>query len=124
MQAALMDAAPLGKTGETRRQIQVVPESSGGTTFGFRATAPTKQGEYVEKGTQPHEIRPIRGKALRFAAGGTRISQPSPNQRIRTHPGAVVFAKVVFHPGMPARPWFEPVIARWSVFLEQALAAA
>lgn len=124
MKAALQDAAPLGETGETRRQIEVQPSGFGGDTFTFTATAPTKQGQYVEEGTDAHPIVPVRAKALRFMGGGGRISQPAPNQRIATRGGGVVYARRVFMPARPARPWFAPTIQLWPVFLEQALEQA
>lgn len=43
---------------------------------------------YVHEGTRPHVIRPRRAKALRFEVGGR-----------------VVFAKMVRHPGVRARPF-------------------
>lgn len=45
--------------------------------------------------TRPHEIRPRRGRALRFAAGGR-----------------MVFARLVRHPGsrVPARPYLRPAL--------------
>lgn len=124
MQLALQDAAPLGETGETRRQITVTPGGGVGNTLAYTATAPTKQGQYVEEGTTAVDIVPVQAKALRFAGGSGRISQPAPNQRIATRAGGVVFAMRVHKLAQPPRPWFAPVIARWSDFLAQALANA
>ncbi len=53
---------------------------SGNLTGFVRATAP--EANFLESGTQPHEIRPRDKKALRFQAGGQ-----------------TVFARVVHHPG-------------------------
>ena len=114
----LREAAPLGETGETRRGIEAMP--TGPTSATIRSTG--KGGEYVEKGTQPHVIRPRNAKALRFLAGGGRISQPGPNQRIATRAGGVQFAMVVNHPGTPPRPWFGPLVEKLGDFLERARA--
>lgn len=117
----LREAAPLGETGETRRGITA---EVGGDPLHPKATIRStgKGGTYVEEGTQPHEITPVRAQALRFLAGGGRISQPSPNQRIATRGGGVVFATVVHHPGMPPRPWFAPVLDRFLEFVQRARA--
>lgn len=121
MVAELREAAPLGATGDTRRGIDSVP---GGSTFrpGFTVRSAAKGGDYVEDGTRPHVIRPRNARALRFQGGGGRISTASPNQRIATRSGGVVFAKVVHHPGTPARPWFRPVVERWGEFVQRAAA--
>lgn len=116
----LREAAPLGETGETRRGISA--ELTGaGTQLSATIVSVGKGGQFVEEGTRPHLIV-ARGKALRFLGGGERISQPGPNQRIATRSGGVVFAKSVNHPGTPARPWFKPVVDRWTEFLQRAQA--
>ena len=117
---ALREAAPLGATGETRRGIVSIP---GGTALRPATTVRStgKGGDYVEAGTRPHVIRPRSARALRFLGGGRRVSQASPNQRIATTAGGVVFAAVVHHPGTPARPWFRPVVERWGEFLTWAM---
>lgn len=121
MVAELREAAPLGTTGDTRRGIQAI---AGGSTLrpAFTVRSSGKGGDFVEDGTKPHIIRPRSGSALRFLGGGGRISQPGPNQRIATRGGGVVFAKVVHHPGTPARPWFRPVVERFDEFLQRAAA--
>lgn len=54
----------------------------------------------VEFGTRAHIIRPRKGKALRFpGSGGGTLSG-----RVNSG-GAVVFAKVVHHPGTKAQPF-------------------
>lgn len=45
---------------------------------------------FVEKGTAPHEIRPMRAQALRFEVAGQ-----------------VVFAKLVRHPGTKPNPFMQ-----------------
>lgn len=119
MVAELIVDAPLGETGDTRRGIRA--ERSGSPTRPSATIRSTgKGGSFVEEGTQPHEITPRNATALRFLAGSGRISQPSPRQRIATRGGGVVFAKIVHHPGMPPRPWFQPVFDRFLDFVERA----
>lgn len=118
---ALREEAPLGATGDTRRGIDSAPGGSE-TVPAFTLISTGKGGEYVEKGTEPHEIAARNASALRFLAGSGRISQPSPNQRIATRGGGVVFAKRVQHPGTPARPWFGPLTKRFPEFIERAAA--
>lgn len=121
MVAELREAAPLGETGDTRRGIEAI---TGGTPTRLAATVRSNSihGDYVEEGTAPHIITPRNAQALRFLGGSGRISQPSPNQRIATRAGGVVFAKVVHHPGTPPRPWFTPVVERFEEFLQRAAA--
>lgn len=117
----LREAAPLGETGDTRRGIEAIPGGSPLRLAGtIRSTG--KGGEFVEEGTEPHLIVPRNAKVLRFMGGSGRISQPSPNQRIATRAGGVVFAAYVEHPGTPPRPWFGPVVERYPEFLERAAA--
>lgn len=120
LEDALIAAAPVGETGDTRRGIEV--RLGGGVGNGFAGTAISKSphGDYVEKGTAPHVILP-HGRVLRWVGGGGRISQPGPNQRIHTRAGGVQFATIVHHPGTPERPWFGPEVERWPQMLEQAL---
>jgi hypothetical protein len=119
----LREAAPLGATGETRRGVSVV-STGGGDHFAATALSIGKGGDFVEDGTAPHVILPRNAKVLRFLGGSGRISTASPNQRIATQGGGVVFATVVHHPGTPARPWFRPVVERWAEFLQRAAARA
>lgn len=119
MVAELREAAPLGETGDTRRGIDSAPGGSA-TVPAFTVVSTGKGGEFVEDGTQPHEIVPRNAGALRFLAGSGRVSQPSPNQRVATRGGGVVFAKRVMHPGTPPRPWFRPVTERFPEILERA----
>lgn len=48
---------------------------------------------YVHEGTKPHIIRPVNARVLAFPAGGRRSG------------GAMVFARVVHHPGTRAQPF-------------------
>jgi len=84
------NAAPV-KTGETRDQVNLVPESSP-PAFSARIVSPTPQGQWAEEGTPAHIIRP-HGNVLVFEVGGE-----------------TVFARIVHHPGTTAKPWFHPTI--------------
>ncbi len=54
----------------------------------------------VHEGSRPHDIRPVRRKALRFAVGGNATLSGRPRS------GApVVFARRVRHPGNKANPF-------------------
>lgn len=88
------------KTGNLGRSIHVASVSE--TTTTVRAEA--KYAAFVEHGTAPHVITPNARKALRFAASpaGRRLSG-SPKKG-----AAVVFAKVVHHPGTKAEPYLLP----------------
>lgn len=114
-------AAPLGETGDTVRGLEVVP-AGGGDRMAWWVRSKSPHGDYVEEGTPPHVILPRTAKVLRFLGGTGRISQPSPNQRIPTRAGGVVFATQVNHPGTPARPWFHPLVDRWADYLQRAAA--
>lgn len=52
-------------------------------------------GWFVREGTKPHDIRPVKAKALRFWIEGD-----------------IVFATLVHHPGALANPYHERVLAR------------
>jgi len=70
--------APIGKTGQFRESIITRDTPRGFTTFPDSPIAP-----FIERGTRPHIIRPVHGKALRwFGVWGNPI-----------------FAKSVKHPG-------------------------
>lgn len=64
--------------------------------------AQTEEGEFygkwVRDGTPPHEIRPVKAKALRFQSAE----------------GNVVFAMVVHHPGYRGNKYHERVLSRLS----------
>lgn len=117
----LREAAPVGQTGDTRRGVSVVG-TAGGDHFAATALSIGKGGDFVEDGTSPHVILPRNARVLRFLGGSGRISTASPNQRVATRGGGVVFTTIVHHPGTPARPWFRPVVERWSEFLQRAAA--
>lgn len=122
LQQALRDAAPLGRTGETRRGVNV--KSAGASPLpALEARSESVHGDYVEEGTQAHVILPRNAKVLVFPGAGGRISQPGPNQRIPTRAGGMVFSAHVNHPGTPPRPWFAPTLATWPELLRQAAAS-
>lgn len=91
-------------TGQTSREIYSQPTSSSTESISYNIAAPTPQGEFVEDGTSPHIIVPVNAKALHFFIQGDEV-----------------FAKKVHHPGMPARPWFRPILEQWSDYLSAAL---
>lgn len=57
---------------------------------------------YVEEGTRPHIIRPVRARAL--AWGGARRLSGS----LRSGARPEFFAKIVHHPGTRAKPYLRP----------------
>ncbi len=87
------------KTGNTGRSIHLVS-----ATAQKAVTEAGGAAAYLEFGTKPHTITPRAAKALRFAAsaGGARLSG-SPRSG-----AAVVFAKVVHHPGTKPYPFMVP----------------
>jgi hypothetical protein len=134
MVEALREAAPVGEDradggafgthppGDTRRGIEAIDGGTETRPAGTLRSA-TPQGEWVERGTEPHRIEPrTPGGVLAFRGGRGVISQPRPNSRIATRQGGTVFAKHVNHPGQPARPWFGPVVERFPEFLRRAAA--
>lgn len=87
------------KTGNLGRSIRL-----GSVTSKMAETVATANyAAFVERGTRPHEIRPRKRKALRFATGGSARLSGSP----RTG-GQVRFAKRVQHPGTKAKPYMLP----------------
>lgn len=87
------------KTGNTGRTIRVeqLTDTSVVTSAGGAAV-------FLEEGTRPHTITPRAAKALRFAASaaGRRLSG-TPKVG-----AAVVFARVVHHPGTKPYPFMKP----------------
>ncbi|MDD4984189.1 MAG: hypothetical protein PHQ43_00170 [Dehalococcoidales bacterium] len=61
-------------------------------------------GYFVREGTAPHEIRPVRAKALRFQIGGQ-----------------IVFARKVNHPGTAANPYHVRVYQRLKPQLDEII---
>jgi len=71
---------------------------------------------FVEFGTRPHEIRPVRASVLAWQSGGTSaryVTSASGRQyRKAGSPGSTVFARVVHHPGTRANPFMERIIEK------------
>jgi HK97 gp10 family phage protein len=78
------------KTGMLKKSITM--DISGTPPIG-KVMVGQPYGKYVEYGTAPHTIVPVRAKALRFAVGGD-----------------IVFAKKVNHPGTKGKPFMEPAL--------------
>jgi len=87
------------KTGNTGRSIHVASATATKVVTEAGGAA-----VYLEKGTRPHTITPKAAKALRFAASpaGARLSG-APRKG-----AAVVFARVVHHPGTKPYPFMVP----------------
>jgi hypothetical protein len=68
---------------------------------------------FVHEGTRPHEILPVRARALRFTP--STLNSAAGTGGGRTASGGPVFRKRVMHPGTEARPFLrralEDVIA-------------
>lgn len=86
------------KTGNLGRSINVgtVTATSAETLARANYAAP------VEFGTRPHDIRPVRAKALRWGKGKVRLSGAPASG------SSVQFAKRVRHPGTRAQPFMLP----------------
>lgn len=109
------------KTGTLQQSIKVENPTDDSVTIQVQAA----YGVFVEEGTRPHIIRPRYRKALRFAAtaAGQRLSGSA------RRGAAVIFARVVHHPGTRAQPYLIPaardvvqrsgivvsdIVARWN----------
>ena len=98
------------KTGTTGRTIRMTNLSESSVTVEVGGA-----GEYLERGTRPHIIRPKNRKALRWPAQGTPVTLGG---RART--GAVralgskafAFARLVHHPGTRKYPFLIPAAKR------------
>lgn len=77
-------------TGALRESIRL--SRQGAASFAVEASAPYSG--YVEYGSGPHVIEPVRARALRFTVGGE-----------------TVFAKRVKHPGSSPRPYWRPALS-------------
>jgi len=78
----------------TRDTVYLRTLSINGRT-GYAVGTDSPVGTYLEQGTRPHIIRPVRAKALRFEVNGE-----------------VVFARLVHHPGTRPYPWLMPAFER------------
>jgi hypothetical protein len=96
-----------------REQKILVPRKTGnlGRSIGLGSITPTRvdtkagagYAGFVEFGTKPHEIRPKRGRVLRWPAKGSARLSGAPKSG-----GAVIFARRVEHPGTKAKPFMLP----------------
>lgn len=69
---------------------------------------------YVDQGTRPHIIRPVKAKRLAFAAGGSPKTQPGViGSGAGSKGGTPVFAMAVNHPGTKAREFSKIIAAKW-----------
>jgi hypothetical protein len=102
------------RTGNLRNAVRAYPPVS--EDFPIQGTVAVDRsapyGAMQEGGTRPHEIVPVRARALRFVSGGQ-----------------TVFARRVQHPGFPPHPFMapsflerrDPIIARLRLAIEQAV---
>lgn len=102
----LRDAAPVGETGNTKRNTKVRIANNNRREIRLVAEVNVPYAEFPEKGTRPHVIVPRRAGVLSFF-------WPKLGRR-------VFFARVN-HPGNPARPWFEPTLARWAEIIREVV---
>lgn len=71
---------------------------------------------FVEFGTQPHEIRPVRARVLAWKAGGIGaryVTAASGRQYYKkASGGSMQFAMVVHHPGSKAKPFMKKIVEK------------
>jgi hypothetical protein len=73
----------------------------------YRIRSAVEYAAAVNEGTKPHDIVPVRGKALRFVIGDQ-----------------VIFARRVRHPGTPPNPYIDRAISRTERRLDDFVARA
>jgi HK97 gp10 family phage protein len=85
---------------------------------------------YVEYGTRPHEILPVRAKVLRFEVRGRAEAVVRRGRRITIYRGRggriarevnVVFARRVMHPGTWGRPFIGPAVEMTKAVLPELM---
>ena len=86
------------RTGNLGRSIQPGPITGDSGTV----VAQASYAGYVERGTRPHDIRPVRAPVL--AWGGTRLLTGS----LASGSSPTHFARSVHHPGTRPRPFLGP----------------
>lgn len=96
--------AGFGKSGATAQGIQS-RQTAGSPTYRHQVESTTPQGEWREKGTRAHTIRPRQANALAFYWPKV---------------GRVVVRAHVNHPGNDPMPWFEPTVKEWPRALRNA----
>ena len=77
-------------TGRLRASIRAEPPRIFSLRGSVTVGSDVEYAGFVNDGTRPHQIRPVRAQALRFRVGGR-----------------IVYAKVVNHPGTRARPFLD-----------------
>lgn len=114
MQRALVQAAPRSKPrrpiphgqsvpppGRLKRSIQVRSFTSS-DRVGLIAEARSDYASYVNDGTDPHTIQPVRAKVLAFPKGGK-----------------IIYTKIVHHPGTEATHFWDNTLERFLEFMSQ-----
>ena len=110
MDVVMGQAANMGMT-------WMYPDTPVGNTYGLRNSLFSRQidkmsmeigsnsliGVFVHQGTKPHEILPVRAKALRFRVGGMH--------------GRFIFARRVWHPGTKPNPFVKRTVDRLVTFI-------
>ncbi len=92
-------------TGELARKTGAEITSVSANRITAEARSDTPYAAFVINGTNFHTIRPKRsGGVLVFKVGGV-----------------TVFAKKVNHPGNDANPFFDKVVSRWRLYLDNAV---
>lgn len=71
-----------------------------------------KYAPFVEYGTKPHLILPVRARALRWeSGGGARYATAASGRRYyRRTEGTAIFAMRVHHPGTKAKPFMRQIV--------------
>lgn len=106
------------KTGNLGRTIRLGAVTDNQVEVIAGGTGQVGYAQAVEFGTEPHEIRPRRKKALMFAArgktgpGGNVRLTGSVNAATRRSGQGVVFTKKVQHPGTAPQPYLMPAAKR------------
>ncbi len=90
------------KTTNLKRTIRVGQVTQRSAFILAGGTQQVGYAAYVEFGTKPHDIRPLRAKALAWG-GSRRLSG-----RLRSGSSPTHFAKRVHHPGTAAKPYLVP----------------
>lgn len=69
---------------------------------------------YVELGTRPHVILPMRARALAFSIGGQAgyVTSKSGREYYRSKPGTMIFATRVNHPGTQPKPFMQKIVSK------------
>jgi hypothetical protein len=81
---------------------------------------------YVNTGTEPHTIRPVRARRLRFFVGGFSKTRPGsivagPGTPATTGP---IFSQEVHHPGFPGRHFDEQIAEKNDLLVTELMDAA